>query len=45
MTMPSTVAPRPPMRARVLVRPAMRNLRRHVRRTVLTASADTLSGL
>ena len=39
MTMPSPADLRPPMRARVLVLLAMRNLRRHVRRTVLTASA------
>ena len=37
-------APRPPMRTRVLVLLAMRNLRRHVRRTVLTASAMIVGG-
>ncbi len=42
--MPSPSAPRPPTRTRVLVLLAMRNLRRHVRRTVLTASAMIVGG-
>ena len=42
--MTSATGPRPPMRARVLVLLAMRNLRRHVRRTVLTSSAMVVGG-
>ena len=42
--MPTTSAARPPMHARVLVLLAMRNLRRHVRRTVLTSSAMVVGG-
>ena len=42
--MPSPSTPRRPMHARVLVTLAMRNLRRHVRRTVLTASAMIVGG-
>ena len=43
--MPSPAAPRPPMRARVLVPPAMHNLRRPMRRTLRVPPADMLSGL
>ncbi len=42
--MPSPSTPRRPMHARVLVLLAMRNLRRHMRRTVLTASAMIVGG-
>ena len=42
--MPAPSTPRRPMHARVLVLLAMRNLRRHVRRTVLTASAMIVGG-
>ena len=44
MTMPPPPATRRPLHARVLVLLAMRNLRRHVRRTVLTASAMIVGG-
>ncbi len=42
--MPSPSAPRRPTHARVLVLLAMRNLRRHVRRTMLTAAAMIVGG-
>ena len=44
MPSPSSTATRRPMHAKVLVLLAMRNLRRHVRRTVLTASAMIVGG-
>ena len=42
--MPSSSAPSRPLHTRVLVLLAMRNLRRHVRRTVLTAAAMIVGG-
>ena len=44
MTMPSSSAPARPLHTRVLVLLAMRNLRRHVRRSVLTAAAMIVGG-
>ena len=44
MTVPAPADPRRPLHARVLVLLALRNLRRHVRRTVLTATAMIVGG-